>query len=213
MKQPRVLLADDHTLLTEAFKKLLEPDCKIVGLVHDGRALLDAVPALQPDVVLLDISMPYLNGLDASRLLKRRYPEVRLIFLTVSDDPELAAEAFRLGASGYLLKNCSATELFTAIHEVVQGRAFVTPRVTQGMIYRILNGRSERRAGEKLTSRQREVLQLLAEGRSMKEIAAVLQVTPRTVAFHKYRIMEELRLKSNADLVQFALKHAIIAAQ
>lgn len=212
MKRPRVLLADDHALLTEAFKKLLEPDCEVVGLVHDGRTLLDAVPKLRPDVVLLDISMPYLNGLDASRLLKRRHPAVRVIFLTVSDDPDLAAEAFSLGASGYLLKSCSAAELFTAIQEVMQGRAFITPRITHGMVSRLLNGNSDRRSGDTLTARQREVLQLLAEGRAMKEIATILGVTPRTVAFHKYRIMEELRLKSNADLIQFALKHALIAS-
>src|SRR5689334_20175905 len=134
MTRPRVLLADDHRLLREAFAQLLEPGCDVVGTVGDGRALLEAAPRLRPDIVVLDVAMPLLNGLDAARLLKGRMPEVRLIFLTVSEDPDLAAEAFRAGASGYLLKNSAASELIAAIREVDGGRSYVTPLATQGLV-------------------------------------------------------------------------------
>src|SRR3954452_12279799 len=134
MRRPRVLLADDHRLVREAFARLLESDCDVVGTVADGRALLAAAPVLRPDIVVLDIAMPLLNGIDAARQLKRLMPEVRLIFLTVSEDPDLAAEAFRAGASGYLLKNSAASELFTAIREVDQGRFYVTPLATHGLV-------------------------------------------------------------------------------
>ena len=201
--RPRVLLADDHTLLLEAFRRLLEPECDVVGAVEDGRALLDSARELRPDVVVLDISMPLLNGLDAGRQLKELLPDARLIFLTMNEDPDLVAEALRLGASGYLLKNSAASELVLAIREAMDGKTYVTPRATEGV------GRP--RLGDGLTPRQREVLQLLAEGRSMKEVAGILSVTPRTVAFHKYRLMDELGLKTNADLVQYAVRHKIVS--
>ena len=212
MKQPRVLLADDHKLLLEAFQKLLEPDCEVVGSVSDGRALLAAASKLKPDIIVLDISMPMLNGLDAGQQLKRMMPDVKLIFLTVHEDPDLVAEAFRVGASGYLLKSSAASELFQAIEEVCRGRAYITPLVAQGMVDSFIEGPKRGRASRKLTPRQREVLQLLAEGRSMKEAAAILNVTPRTVAFHKYRMMSELRLKTNAELIQFAIKRGLVSS-
>jgi len=211
VKRPRVLLADDHRLLREAFVKLLEPDCDVVGAVTDGRALLEAAPKLRPDVVVLDIAMPLLNGLDAARQLKRLMPEVKVIFLTVSEDPELAAEAFRAGASGFLLKNSAASELLQAIADVIQGRSYVTPLATRNMVDNLLHQPESGKAPRELSLRQREVLQLLAEGRTMKEIAGILKITARTVAFHKYSMMGELGIKSSAELVQFAIKKRIVS--
>jgi DNA-binding NarL/FixJ family response regulator len=212
MRRPRVLLADDHRLLREAFAQLLQPGCDVVGAVADGRALLAAAQELRPDIVVLDIAMPLLNGLDAARQLKGLLPEVRLIFLTVSEDPEVAAEAFRVGASGYLLKNSAASELFQAIQEVSQGRSYVTPLATQGLVGSLIREPGRASASEQLTTRQREVLQLLAEGRTMKEIAHILAITPRTVAFHKYRMMEDLGIKTSAELVRFAIKGHVVAS-
>jgi DNA-binding NarL/FixJ family response regulator len=209
MGRPRVLLADDHALLLGAFEKLLAPECDVVGQACDGRALVAAASKLKPDVVVLDIGMPVLNGLEAGRQIKQTLREVRLVFLTMNEDPDLAAEAFRAGASAYLLKRSAASELMVAIREVMQGRSYVTPLVTAGLVESLLNA-DEPRASQELTARQREVLQLLAEGRSMKEVAAVLNLTARTVAFHKYRMMEQLKLKSTAELIQYAVKHHIV---
>ncbi len=206
----RVILADDHTLLLEAFEKLLEPDYLVVGAVSNGRALLSAAAELKPDVIVLDIAMPLLNGLDAARQLKKTMPKVKLIFLTMNEDPNVASEAFRAGASGYLLKTSASSELSKAIKEALCGRSYVTPAITQGMVDSFIRQPAEDRDNPQLTPRQREVLQLLAEGRSMKEAAKILNVTPRTVAFHKYRIMEQLNLKNNADLIQFALRECIV---
>ena len=175
----------------------------------DGRALVAAVEALNPDVVVLDISMPLLNGLDAGRQIKQKSRNVKLVYLTMNEDPDLAAEAFRAGASGYLLKSSAASELTTAIREVAQGRTYITPLVAAGLV-EALQQPSDRRSGEDLTPRQREVLQLLAEGRSMKEVASLLSLTPRTVAFHKYQMMEQLKVKSTAELIQYAVKHHIV---
>jgi DNA-binding NarL/FixJ family response regulator len=211
MNRPRVLIADDHRLLREAFAQLLEPTCEVVGTVADGRALLDLAPALRPDIVVLDIAMPLLNGMDAARQLKRLMPDVKVIFLTVSEDPDLAAEAFRCGASGYLLKNSAASELSLAIQEATHGRTYVTPLATQGMVSTFLHEYKPAKKASELSTRQREVLQLLAEGHTMKEIARILKITSRTVAFHKYTMMEALGIKSNAELVQFAIKHHVVA--
>ena len=211
MIRPRVLLADDHIILLDAFRKLLEPECEVVGTVTDGRALLEVGPTLNPDIIVLDIAMPLLNGLDAGRQLRQRLPNVKLIFLTVNEDPELAAEAFRIGASSYLLKNSAASELFHAIREASKGRVYVTPLVAKEMVDTLVNGSQRRKHSRDLTSRQREVLQLLAEGCSMQEVATLMKITPRTVAFHKYRIMDELHLKTNAALVQFAIKQGLVA--
>jgi DNA-binding NarL/FixJ family response regulator len=211
MTRPRVLLADDHRLVREAFAQLLQSECEVVGAVADGRALLDAAPELRPDIVVLDIAMPRLNGLDAARRLKRLMPAVKVVFLTVSEDPDLAAEAFRAGASGYLLKNSAAVELLRAIAEVFQGRSYVTPLVTQGLVGSFLRGPgTEKRNGE-LGQRRREVLQLLAEGHTMKAIARILSISPRTVAFHKYGMMAELGIKSSAELVQYAIKQHLVS--
>jgi DNA-binding NarL/FixJ family response regulator len=209
MGVPRVLLADDHALLLGALEKLLSKECDIVGQVSDGRALVAAAEQLKPDVVVLDISMPLLNGLEAGRQIKQRLRNVKLVFMTMNEDADVAAEAFRSGASGYLLKRSAASELATAIREVMQGRSYVTPLVTGGLVGSLMHP-DEHRPSTELTPRQREVLQLLAEGHSMKEVASVLKLTPRTVAFHKYRMMEQLKVKSTAELIQYAVKHHIV---
>lgn len=212
MKRARVILADDHTLLLEAFKNLLEPEFEVVGTFADGHVLVDAAPALNPDVIVLDIGMPRMNGLNAGQRLKEALPRVKLIYLTMNQDPDLAAEAFRLGASGYLLKNSAASELPYAIREAMIGRSYVTPLMTKGMAGSFIKNLKRRKRPHRLTLRQKEVLQLLAEGRSMKEVAYILGVTPRTVAFHKYTMMEQLQLKTSAELIQFAIKSSIVGA-
>ena len=210
MTRPRVMLADDHRLVRDAMARLLEPDCEVVGAVGDGRALHDAAPALRPDVVVLDIAMPQLNGLDAARQLRRVMPAVRVVFLTMTEDPDVAAEAFRAGAAGYLLKNSAASELLQAIREVMLGRSYVTPLVTRDLVESLLHPRESRAKPAELSPRQREVLQLLAEGHTMKEIASTLKITPRTVAFHKYSMMELLGLRSSAELIQYAFRNHIL---
>ena len=207
MSKPRVLLADDHTLLLEAFAKLLLDEFDIVGAVSDGRALVAAVATLRPDVVVVDVAMPLLNGIDATRQIKQAQPETRIIILTMNEDPDLAAEAFRAGASGYLLKRSAASELGTAIREVMKRRSYITPLVAEGLVGAMMEGGDGRPA---LTLRQREIVQLVAEGRSMKEVAGILNIAPRTVAFHKYRIMEQLRIRTTAELIQFAIKNHIV---
>ena len=209
MKGPRVLLADDHALLLGAYQTLLAGECQIVGQVSDGRALVAAALALSPDLIILDISMPLLNGLEAGRQIKQALPQVKLVFVTMNEDPDLAAEAFRAGASAYLVKRCAASELVAAVQEVLQGRSYVTPLITEGLVESLLELEGGT-AGSELTPRQREILQLLAEGRSMKEVAAVLDVTPRTVAFHKYRMMSQLKVKTTAELIQYAVKQHIV---
>jgi len=211
MTRPRVLLADDHRLLREAFARLLEPGCDVVGMVADGRALLRAAAQLRPDIVVLDIGMPLLNGLDAARRLKRDMPEVKVIFVTVSEDHDLAAEAFRAGGSAYLLKNSAASELLKAIQEVSAGRSYVTPLVTKGLVESFRHEAEPPKGKGASSPRQREVLQLLAEGHTMKQIARILNITARTVAFHKYSMMKELGIKSSAELVQFAVKQHVVS--
>jgi DNA-binding NarL/FixJ family response regulator len=208
--RPRILLADDHTMLLDAFRRLLEPRCEIVGTACDGRALIDLAASTRPDVIVLDISMPGLNGMDACAQLRRKMPDMRLVFLTVNEDPDIAAEAISLGASGYLLKSSASVELFTAIEQALAGKTYITPLVTKGVPLGIFLRQAVKPGVEKLTSRQREVLQLLAEGRAMKEVADLLHVTARTVAFHKYAIMEHLGLKTGAELVQYALEHGML---
>jgi DNA-binding NarL/FixJ family response regulator len=210
MKLPRVMLADDHTILLEAFERLLEGKCEVVGVVSDGLALLKQAAGLKPDVIVVDISMPVLNGLEAGRQLKEILPAVKLVFLTMNEDPELAAEAMRNGASAYLLKSSAVSELFRAIQDALKGKKYVTPKIARGMQEVFIRHPRVRSFEKILTTRQREVIRLLAEGKSMKEAAGFLNVTPRTVAFHKYRVMEELGLKTSADLVQFAIKNRIV---
>jgi len=209
MSKPRVIIADDHTMLVEAFEKLLSPECDVVAKVADGRALLTAVNELRPDVVVLDLSMPLLNGLDAARQIKQSHPTVRIVFVTMNEDPDLAAQAFRIGGAAYLLKRSAGSELLTAIREAMRHRSYVTPLVTEGMLGSLMHAQSEPSTPQ-LTARQREVLQLLAEGKSMKEVASILNVAPRTVAFHKYRMMEQLKIKTNAELIQYAIRHHVI---
>jgi DNA-binding NarL/FixJ family response regulator len=209
--RPRILLADDHQMLADALKGVLEPRYDVVATVGDGRALLEAAGRLQPEVVVVDIAMPRLNGLDAARQLKRTMPKIKLIFMTMNEDPDLVGEAFRAGASGFLLKQAAAFELTDAIEEVLRGGSFVTPRAAEGQANVSLRQPKDREHVAAPTPRQREVIQLLAEGRSMKEIASTLKITKRTVAAHKYAVMELLQLKTNAELVQYAIKHRIIS--
>jgi DNA-binding NarL/FixJ family response regulator len=211
MARPGVLLADDHTLVLEAFKKLLEPEFEVVGTVSDGRALLSVAPGLKPDVIVLDLSMPELNGMEAGLQLRRLLPRTKVVVLTMNEDPDIPREALRHWASGYLLKKSAGSELIKAIREVLRGRTYVTPKVAQQLREGFV--RDPRRKHKRvLTSRQREVLLLLAEGRTMKETADLLHVTPRTVAFHKYRIMEDFDLKTTSDLVKFAIRERVISA-
>ena len=209
MGATRVLLADDHTLLLGAFEKLLASECEIVGTVSDGRELVVAARRLKPDVIVLDIGMPLLNGLEAGRQIKQMQPDVKLVFLTMNEDSDLAAEAFRAGASAYLLKRSATVELLTAIREVMNGRSYVTPLVTAGLVGSFMQPQ-EKKPLHQLTPRQREVLQLLAEGHSMKQVADMLNVTPRTVQFHKYSMMQQLGIKTSAELIQFAVRQHIV---
>lgn len=209
MKPVRVVIADDHLLVLEAFENLLSGKVEVVGTASNGRELIKVARQHQPDVVVTDISMPELNGLDASIKLLRLLPNLKFIFLTVSDDPEVVAKVMRSGAKGYLLKSSAASELLQAIQAVAGGATYITPLVAGGMLETLMGGTRKDKL-EKLTVRQREILQLLAEGRTMKETARILNLTPRTVAFHKYRIMNCLRLENSAELVRYALKNGLL---
>lgn len=209
----RVLLADDHSILLDAFKRLLEPSYEVVGAVTDGRALIEAARRLQPDVIVADISMPMLNGLDACERLGTELPDTRVIFLTVNEDPDVAAEAIRRGAAGYLLKKVAASELFAALERVLAGRSYVTPLVSREPIAQFIARARAGASASKLSLRQREVLQLLAEGRSMKQAADALRLSPRTIAFHKYAMMEQLGFKTSAELVQYAVQLGLVGSR
>jgi DNA-binding NarL/FixJ family response regulator len=214
MKKPRVLLADDHTLVLDGFRKLLEEHCEIVGGVEDGRALIDAAERLEPDLMIADISMPHLNGIDAARQLRKRAPKAKLIFVTMHADPAYVSEAFKAGASGYLLKRSAGSELIQAIHAVMQGHFYLTPLITKHVLESVLTGSSPPQIDRpQLTSRQRQVLQLVAEGRTVKEIAGALNVSPKTVEFHKTQIMDHLDLHTTADLTKYALSHGLISPE
>ncbi len=197
--------------MLDALKSLLEPEFEVVGTCADGLALVEAAEALKPNVIVLDIGMPNLNGLLAGRRLKQAMPSVKLIYLTMNHDPDMAAEAFRLGASGYVLKSSAAAELVRAIREAVRGGFYVTPLMTKDMVGSFVQNFKHMKEPHQLTLRQKEVLQLLAEGRSMKEAAFILNVSPRTVAFHKYAMMEHLRVRSSAELIQYAFKNSLVA--
>jgi DNA-binding NarL/FixJ family response regulator len=213
MKKPRVLLADDHTFVLEGFKKLLEEHCELVGAVEDGRALVDAVVDLQPQVVIMDISMPRLNGIEAAKKLKKLLPEVKLIFVTMHAETVYVNEAFRAGASGYLLKQSAATELAQAVQSVLNGNFYVTPLIARDVVTSFLNPEQSRSATmDDLTARQREILQLVAEGFSAKEIADQLKISHRTVEFHKAKIMEQLHLHTTIDLVKYALAQGLVTS-
>jgi DNA-binding NarL/FixJ family response regulator len=209
--RPKILIADDHTLVAQACKRLLEPECDVIAIVSDGRALVQAAKELSPDVVILDISMPELNGLDAGEQVKSRNPSTNLIYLTMALEPEVAAEAFRRGASGYVLKQDSANELLIAVRRVLRGESYLSSLITKDTVAFLLRSRSRQEERKRLSTRQSEVLQLLVEGKSMKEIAYILDVTKGSVAFHKYRIMEILGVKTNAALVHYAFRRHIIS--
>lgn len=212
MKKPRVLMADDHSLILAGLRKLVEGECDVVGMVEDGRALVEAAQKLRPDLILLDISMPLLNGLEAARQLHTLVPEIKLIFLTMHASPTYATEAFQVGASGYLLKRSAASELSLAIRSVLQGQHYLTPSLTKDVLDLVLKPSSGQRgkpASTALTPRQREVLQLVAEGRGTKSIATILNVSVKTVEFHKSRIMQQLDIHTTADLTKYAITHGI----
>ena len=212
MTKVKILLADDHLLVAEALKSLLVPTYDVVGTVSDGMALLEAAGALRPDLIVIDIGMPQLNGLDATRQIKRILPRVKIIILTMNEDTDLVGEAFRVGASGYLLKHSASGELMQAIQVVLKGASYLSPRITGAAVASLLRGPDiESGKSRELTSRQRQVIQLLAEGRSMKEIADILTISLRTVAAHKYRIMDLLEIKTNAELYRYAVKHRLIS--
>jgi DNA-binding NarL/FixJ family response regulator len=211
MTKPRVLLADDHTLVLDGYRKLLEDQCEIVGSAEDGRTLLVMAHQLQPDIVTLDISMPQLNGIDAARKLHKILPHTKIIFVTMHADQAYVNEAFKAGGSGYLLKRSAGSELILAIQSVMNGHDYVTPLIAKGLVRSAVTGRRfPLFKGQDLTSRQREVLQLVAEGRMVKEIAASLKISPKTVEFHKSQIMEQLNLHTTADLTKYALTHGLI---
>jgi len=210
MTRPRVLLADDHKIVTEGLRSLLDPEFELVGIVEDGRALVAAAKKLNPDVIVADISMPLLNGIEAVRQLKKAGMRAKVIFLTMHPDVAYATRAFEAGASGFILKHSASSELLAAIREALRGRTYITPMIAKDLMQAYKGGSQRRqKAAPHLTPRQREVLQLVAEGHSAKEIASVLSVSARTVEFHKYRMMEELNLRSVAELIQYAIKEGI----
>jgi DNA-binding NarL/FixJ family response regulator len=210
--RPRILIADDHKLMAELCQKILEPEFDVVGTVGDGRELLRTAMKLEPDVVLLDVGMPVLNGLDAGKQLKDLLPAVKLVYLTMVTDPQVALEAFDRGASGFLLKTCASDKVVSAVREALRGNTFLSPELKE-KVTRLRRRRKQILGeGNRLTGRQREVLQLLAEGKVMKEIGDILAISTKTVAFHKYRIMEVLGAKSDAELVRYAIRNHILAA-
>lgn len=210
MAKARILLADDHLLVAEALKKLLEPEFEVVGTVGDGRKLLRDAAELKPDLLLLDLNLPLLNGMDAGRQLKELMPSVKIIVLTMNEDADIAAEALGKWASGYLLKKSAGSELLKAVRDVLLGLRYVTPAVNMDRLECAATRENKSDNGKELTQRQREVLQLLAEGHTMKEAAAILHVATRTVAFHKYRIMQEFNLENNSELLRFAMKQKLV---
>ncbi len=211
MRRARVLLADDHRIVAEGLKGLLESEYELVGIVEDGRALVEAADRLQPDVIVADVSMPLLNGIDAVRQIRKKHKDIAVVFLTMQTDVMYAAGAFEAGALGYVLKHSAPSELVTAISSALKGRTYITPMLAGDLLDFHKNkpqDASDRNV--KLTGRQKEVLQLLAEGRGVKEIATLLGISTRTVEFHKYSMMESLGLKTSAELVRYAVKTGIV---
>jgi DNA-binding NarL/FixJ family response regulator len=211
MARVRILLADDHTLFSSLLRDLLAPEYDVVGAVSDGRELLKASFSLRPDVVIADIGMPSLNGLDAGRRLKQANPHIKLIYLTMNNNVEYAREALQAGASAFVLKNSQSSHLLQAIRDSLRGVSYVAPEIKRAMSEIFIRDPKAVDRPQHLTDRQREVLQMLAEGRSLREIANQLQITYRTVRFHKVRISEELGISSNSDLVKYAMKHGLIS--
>jgi DNA-binding NarL/FixJ family response regulator len=212
MRRPTVLIADDHRMVAEALKEILKPGFDVLGIAEDGMALLEMAPPLKPDIILIDIGMPLLNGLDAGRELRRLLPKAKLVYLTMNDHAQLVGEAFHAGASGYLLKHSAVSELSVCLGEVLKGNQYVSPAIAgKAMEYAAQRPQSGEAEPPSLTPRQRQIVQLVAEGKTMKEIGALLGISPRTVAEHKYHVMELLLLKSNAELVQYAIKNRMVS--
>lgn len=210
MRRARVLLADDHALLLEAFRRALEPRFNVVGTVTDGTALLAEARRLEPDLVVLDVSMPGIDGLEVARRLRGEVPAARVVFLTVHDEPDMAAEAFRLGAFGYVLKTSALSDLVAALRAAMAGRRHLSRALAGGDPAALPQGPATPASPEEaLTPREIEVLRLLASGLSMKEAAAALGIAPRTVAFHKYRMMQTLATRSTAELIRYAVRHRL----
>ena len=214
MTRPRILMADDHAIVLAGLRKLVESEGEVVGMVEDGRGLVEAAQQLRPDIVLLDISMPLLNGLDAARQISKLVPESKLIFLTMHATPTYATEAFKAGASGYLIKRSAAVELKQAIQAVMRGQHYMTPLITKDVLaatLQSLEGQLSKPLVTSLTPRQREVLQLVAEGKGTKAIASILNISVKTVEFHKFRIMSELDLHSTAELIKYAISEGLVS--
>jgi DNA-binding NarL/FixJ family response regulator len=209
--KPRILIADDHRMLADAFERILAPDYEIVGTVADGRELVEVAPALAPDAIVLDVSMPRLNGLDAARQLKQLVPNAALVIITMHSDPKVAADAREAGVLGFVTKSAAASELRTALAAALEGRPYLTPLVPADRVEALLK-RAKSRGRSRLTPRQRQVLQLLAEGMSMKQIGYELDLSTRTIQHHKYKIMEEQGIDSNAGLLQLAIEEHLIDA-
>jgi len=209
--RPKVLLADDHRIVAEGLKSLLQNEFELVGIVEDGRSLVTAARTLKPDVIVVDVSMPHLNGIDAIPLLRNQDPNVKIVILTMHQDPAYARRGIAAGAQGFVLKHSAADELVLAINAALKGHIFITPALTRDVLKGSRKGTDAKDKAERgLTPRQREILQLLAEGHSAKEIAATLAISPRTVEFHKYQIMELHDIHSNAELIHFAIKHGVV---
>jgi len=209
----RILIAEDHRLVAEAFKQILEPDYQVVATVDDGRAMVRVALELRPDLVVVDIAMPHLNGLDAGEQLKKELPKVKLLYVSMHVDADIAAEAFRRGGSGYLPKVCGLSELKTAVLKVLKGERYLSPLIARDSVRRLIQSHASLAAQQHhLSARQKEVLQLLVEGKQMKEVAKELNIATRTANFHKYRIMGLLKVNNNADLVRYALRQHMIAA-
>lgn len=210
MKRPRVVLADDHPLMMDALKNLLEPDFEVVGTFTDGHALVEGAPKLNPNAIVLDIGMPTMNGLSAGERLKKLMPSVKLIYLTQNVDQDMAREAFQLGASAYVIKSSAASDIVHAVQAALRGGSYITPILTKGIVGSVVKNFKQEKRTNRLTLRQKEVLQLLAEGHSMKGVAFVLNVSPRTVAYHKYTMMEHLSIRSSAELIEYAIKRSLV---
>jgi DNA-binding NarL/FixJ family response regulator len=208
MKKPTVILADDHTLVLEGFRRLLETHCELLATVGDGHALLQAVAQHHPDIVILDISMPVMNGIEAARSLKAKFPTMKLVFVTMHADPAYLRAAFQAGASGYILKQSLSDELTQALHTVLRGQTYVTPLIAKDVVDGVLN--SDKQSLIELTARQQEVLQLIVDGLSAKDIAAKLSISHRTVEFHKAQLMQQLDLHSTVELIKFALTNGLV---
>ena len=214
--KPRVLMADDHSIFLAGVRKLIEDQCEVVGTVEDGRALLEAAERLKPELILLDISMPLLNGLEAARHLRKTLPEAKLLFLTMHASSRYATEVFKVGAHGFLLKQSAASELPQAIDSVLKGKHYLTPSIAKPMIDQALRAKEApnvKRDEKQLTPRQREILQLIGEGKSTKEIATLLNLSVKTIQFHKSCLMQELDIHTTAELIRYAIMQGFADAE